>query len=127
MPQVSATGNASGSFTVPASLSGTATVVIWDADEESAGAATFNVMTGAAAPAAVLAQLGTKLDMPVWSFNNTTKGWDMYDPNDIPDSAIKVFSPAASFCIHVNAAVTLEWGINTYPLTAGWNCISWQG
>jgi len=127
MPQVNATGNTSGSFTVPASLAGTATVVIWDIDEETAGAGTFNVMTGAAEPAAVLAQLGTKLDMPVWSFNNTTKAWDMYDPNDLPDSKIDVFTPGAIYCIHVNAAFNLEWGIYEYPLTIGWNCIGWQG
>jgi len=126
-PQVNESGNVTGSFNVPASIAGTATVIIWAGG--SAGAATFNVMSGAATPAAVLASLitGGQLDLPVWSFNNTTKAWDMYDPNDLPDSHISMFEAGTSYCIHVNETVTLNWGINSYTLTPGWNCIGWLG
>ena len=127
MPLIDANGNVTGSFTVPASISGTATVVIWTINYNAAGAATFNIVSGAATPAAVLAPLGANLDKPVWSFNNTTKAWDMYDPNDIPDSAITLLTPGAIYCIHVTATVPLNWGINSYNLTPGWNCIGWLG
>jgi hypothetical protein len=131
-PQVNASGVVTGSFNVPASIAGTATVIIWVAKGvagATAGAATFNVMSGAATPAAVLASLitGGQLDLPVWSFNNTTKAWDMYDPNDLPDSNITLFEAGTSYCIHVNETVTLNWGINSYTLTPGWNCIGWLG
>jgi len=129
MPQINANGNVTGTFTVPASISGTATVVVWTLNYSAAGAATFNIVSGAATPASVLAGLITagQLSNPVWSFNNTTKLWDMYDPNDLVDSNITLFAPGTSYCIYVNATVTLNWGINSYNLTPGVNCIGWLG
>jgi hypothetical protein len=131
-PQVGANGNVTGTFIVPASIAGTATVVVWSGwggATPAAGAATFNVMSGAATPAAVLAGLiaNNQLTNPMWSFNNTTKAWDMYDPNDLPDSNITLLTPGTIYCIYVNATVTLNWGINSYNLTPGVNCIGWLG
>jgi len=131
-PQVGANGNVTGTFIVPASIAGTATVVVWSGwggATPAAGAATFNVMSGAATPAAVLAGLiaNNQLSNPMWSFNNTTKAWDMYDPNDLPDSNITLFTPGTIYCIYVNATVELNWGINSYHLTPGVNCIGWLG
>lgn len=128
MPLIDANGNVTGTFTVPASISGTATVVVWTSTYNAAGAATFNIVSGAATPAAVLAaNSGVQLTNPVWSFNNTTKAWDMYDPNDLVDSNITMFTPGTIYCIYVNATVTLNWGINSYTLTPGVNCIGWLG
>jgi len=128
-PQIDANGNVTGTFVVPASLAGTATVLIWSTNYIAAGAATFNIVSGAATPASVLADLiaNGQLANPVWSFNNTTKAWDMYDPNDLVDSKITLFTPGTSYCIYVNATVTLNWGINSYTLTPGVNCIGWLG
>jgi len=131
-PQVNASGVATGTFTVPASIAGTATVVVWSGwggATPAAGAATFNVMSGAATPAAVFASLITnnQLTKPVWSFDNVSKTWKMYDPNDLPDSAIPTLTSGAIYCLYVNATVSLNWGVNSYSLTPGWNCIGWLG
>ena len=129
MPQVDGNGNVTGTFVVPASISGTATVVIWSTGWAGAGAATFNIVSGAATPAAVLAPLITnnQLTKPVWSFDNVSKTWKMYDPNDLVDSTITLFTPGTIYCLYVNATVSLNWGINSYSLTPGWNCIGWLG
>ena len=131
-PQVNASGVATGTFTVPASIAGTATVVVWSGwggATPAAGAATFNVMSGAATPAAVFASLITnnQLTKPVWSFDNVSKTWKMYDPNDLPDSNIPTLTAGTIYCLYVNATVSLNWGINSYSLTPGWNCIGWLG
>jgi len=63
----------------------------------------------------------------VWGFDNASKTWKMYDPNDLADSDLTMLSPGATYWINVNASVPLVWGVNRYNLTPGWNGIGWLG
>jgi len=132
--QTDGSGNVAGTFVVPDSIAGVCLVVVRSGN--AAGAATFTVTatSPAATPAAVFESLITnhQLAKPVWSFDNVSKTWKMYDPNDLADSTITLLKPGANYWICINtASVNLNWGINSYSLTSTsancWNGIGWMG
>jgi hypothetical protein len=133
-PQTDGSGKVAGTFVVPASIAGVCLVVVWAGNAVGAATFTVTVTSPAATPAAVFASLITnhQLAKPVWSFDNVSKTWKMYDPNDLADSTITLLTRGATYWICINtASVTLDWGINSYSLTSTstdcWNTIGWLG
>jgi len=123
-PVVQGDGTVTGTFVVPASAAGLATVTI--SAGGTSGAATFTVTSTAATPAVAFASLIANNQLTrVWSFDNASKAWHMYDPADLANSDITTLTAGTSYWIGVTADVTLTYGTNSWPLTTGWNNIGW--
>jgi hypothetical protein len=80
------------------------------------------VTSAGAKPAAVFSTLIANNQLViVWSFDNATKTWHLYDPLDAVGSDITVLKSAASYWIKVSADVTLNYGTSSSALYTGWN------
>jgi hypothetical protein len=125
-PVVGGDGTVTGTFTVPSSMVGLATVTI--SAGGTSGATTFTVQATGAAPANAFASLIANNQLTrVWSYNAANGVWSMYDPADVADSTITMLTDGTAYWIGVTANVTLTYGTYNIPLYTGWNNIGWQG
>jgi len=108
-------------FTVPGLAPG---VQVVQASDGTNTATTFYTIT--AAPVSVSAQLAgiSSQLVRVWGYGNGT--WFLYDPADLAGSNLTTLTSGGGYWINVNAACTLVYGPNSYPLIAGWNLKGWR-
>jgi hypothetical protein len=57
-----------------------------------------------------------------------TDGWTIYNPAwPASENSLVTLYMGRGYWINVSQACTLQWGSNTYELSAGWNLIGWLG